>query len=501
MSVKVNILSNYIGQITIAVLNFIFIPTYIKYIGVEAYGLVGIFAVLQVALNTFDAAITPLLSREMSCYLGGKKSLESLRNILRTSEILCLFLGLIFALLIFITADFFANKWFIVENLPIELVSEAIRIAIFVVALRTIEDLYKGVLIGLQRQVILNIIIIIGAVFRFVGVIYALEYFEPTIKTFYYWQLLSSIVSIILFIIPCYNNIPGMYNKAHFSLDEIKNNISFSLGSFSNACASFITTQADKIIISKLIPLTEVSYYTLSVSITNVLVMMAHPVLMAFYPKLVTLRSQGNHESAAKNFHLNSQIMCLTCGVAACSLYFYGEYILGYWTHNPELTQNIMPYVKLLAIGNFILINAFPNNQLTYIAGKPIVSGKISAFSILLIICFTLPLITYFGAKGAAYGTIILNSYVLLAFPIYFNCYLKSEQKTWFFKDFLFPTITIIILFYLSKQFNFVESPDLKGVIVCVLIASIIMILSSFSCNQIRQIYNEFILRFKKSNN
>ena len=488
-------------QITIAVLNFIFIPTYIKYIGVEAYGLVGMFAVLQVALNTFDAALTPLLSREMSCYLGGERSLESLRNILRTSEILCIFLGLIFSLTIFLMADLFASKWFIVEKLPVELVSEAIKIAVFVVALRTLEDLYKGVLVGLQKQITLNIIIIIGAVFRFIGVIYALEYIEPSIKTFYYWQLLASIFSITLFIIPCYINIPGMYKKAHFSLDEINNNISFALGSFSNACASFITTQADKIIVSKLIPLTEVSYYTLSVSITNVLVMMAHPVLLAFYPKLVTLRSQGKHEAAAESFHLNCQIICLTCGVAACSLFFYGNYILGYWTQNPDLTQNIMPYVKLLSIATIIVINAYPISQLTYIAGQPIISGKISAFCIILIICFTLPLIINFGAIGAAYGNIIQYSFVLLAFPIYFSCYLKSEQKTWLFKDILTPILTIIILFYLSTLFNLVKTPDLKGVIVCVLIASIILLLSTFSCNQIRQKYYEFILKFKKSNN
>lgn len=487
MSVKANVISNYIGQIVIAILNFIFIPTYIKYIGIEAYGLVGMFAVLQVALNTFDGCIFPLISREMSCYLGGKKSLESLRNLLRTAEIICLSLGIIFVIIVCLSASFFAKNWFIVENLPLDVVTNAIIIAVFVVALRAMEDLYKGVLVGLQKQVTLNIINIIGAIFRFVGVIYALKYFEPSIKTFYYWQLLASVFTNLMFIIFCYKNIPGMLSQAHFSKEEIKNNLSFSTGSLLNAFATFIATQADKIIISKFVSLTEISYYTLSTSITNVLVMITHPVLQAFYPKIITLKTLGKHELAAQNYHLNCQIINLTCGVSACSLFLYGEYIIGYWTQNQELTHNLMPYVKLLSISTFISINTFSNMLLPYISGQPIISGKISTFSIIFIISFTFPLVIYLGGKGAAYGNIIQYLSIFFAFPLCFNCYLKSEQKEWLIKDFLIPTLTIIILFYLSKLFNFVDSPDLKGVIVCVLIAIVILAISSFACDKVRK--------------
>ena len=492
MSVKANVISNYIGQIVIAILNFIFIPTYIKYIGVEAYGLVGMFAVLQVALNTFDGCIFPLISREMSCYLGGKKSLESLRNLLRTAEIICLSLGLIFIVIVCLSASFFAKNWFIVENLPVDVVTNAIIIAVFVVALRAMEDLYKGVLVGLQKQVTLNIINIIGAVFRFVGVIYALKYFEPSIKTFYYWQLLASVFTNLMFIIFTYKYIPGMINKAHFSKEEIKNNLSFSIGSLSYAFAAFINNQSDKIIISKLIPMTEVAYYTLASSITNVLLMISYPISQAFYPKIVTLKSQEQHDLAANNYHLNCQLMNLICGVTAASLIFYGDCIIGFWTNNPELTKNVVPYVRLLTCSIYLLINSSSNMLMSYIAGKPIVSGKITGYSIILVIIFTLPLILHYGAKGAAYGNIIQNLCIFLAFPFCFNCYLKSEQNKWFIKDFIIPTLSITALFYISLLFNLVNSIDLKGVITCVIIAITIMAISSLTCDKIR----EKILKF-----
>ena len=487
MSVKANVISNYIGQITIAILNFIFIPTYIKYIGVEAYGLVGMFAVLQIALNAFDGCVIPLLSREMSCYLGGEKSLDSLRNLVRTVEVICLSSGIVFILIVSLSSGFFANNWFIVENLPKDIVADAITIAVFVVALRAMEDLYKGILIGLQKQVVLNIITIICSIFRFVGVIYALEYYEASIKTFYYWQLLSSVITTLAYIIVCYKNIPGMFSKSHFMISEIKKNLDFSLGSLSYAITVFINNQADKIIISKLIPLTEVGYYTLATSITNVIVMIANPVTLAFYPKIVTLRSQNENDNAAYNYHLNCQIVNLTCGVAIFSLLFYGDYIIGFWTQNPELTSNVMPYVRLLAIGMLFYINSNSNMLIPYIAGKPIICAKITIFGILLIFVSSLPLIIYYGANGAAYGNIIQNLAIFLFFPLCFNCYLKSEQKSWFVKDFFIPILTIAILFYLSSLTGLVNTPDLKGVIISVINAVVIMAISLFACDKLRE--------------
>ena len=51
MSVKRNVLSNYLGQGWSAVMGLAFVPLYIKYLGIEAYGLIGLFAVMQAWLS------------------------------------------------------------------------------------------------------------------------------------------------------------------------------------------------------------------------------------------------------------------------------------------------------------------------------------------------------------------------------------------------------------------------------------------------------------------
>ena len=47
MSLKKNIFANYLSQIYAAVIGVVMLPFYIRYMGAEAYGLVGFFALLQ----------------------------------------------------------------------------------------------------------------------------------------------------------------------------------------------------------------------------------------------------------------------------------------------------------------------------------------------------------------------------------------------------------------------------------------------------------------------
>jgi O-antigen/teichoic acid export membrane protein len=44
---KRNLIANYLGQGWTALVGLAFIPLYIKYLGIEAYGLIGLFGVIQ----------------------------------------------------------------------------------------------------------------------------------------------------------------------------------------------------------------------------------------------------------------------------------------------------------------------------------------------------------------------------------------------------------------------------------------------------------------------
>ncbi len=67
---------------------FMFLPLYIKFMGVEAYGLVGIYASLQVLSGLLDMGLSGTLNREMArlSIFPGRE--QQMRNLVRSLEMI-----------------------------------------------------------------------------------------------------------------------------------------------------------------------------------------------------------------------------------------------------------------------------------------------------------------------------------------------------------------------------------------------------------------------------
>ena len=81
-----NLIANYLGQGWVALMGIAFLPLYIKYLGIEAFDLIGLFAVLSAALAILDMGMKPTLGREMARFTGGDHDTQAIRDLLRSIE-------------------------------------------------------------------------------------------------------------------------------------------------------------------------------------------------------------------------------------------------------------------------------------------------------------------------------------------------------------------------------------------------------------------------------
>jgi hypothetical protein len=81
MSLKKNILANYISQIYVTVIGIVMVPLYLNYMGAEAYGLIGFFSMLQAWFNLLDMGLTPTMARETARFRGGAIDALSYRRL------------------------------------------------------------------------------------------------------------------------------------------------------------------------------------------------------------------------------------------------------------------------------------------------------------------------------------------------------------------------------------------------------------------------------------
>src|SRR3569832_396276 len=81
-----NILANYASQIYITLATILIVPLYVRYMGAEAYGLVGFFTMVQMWFQLLDAGLSPTMARKTARFQGGAIDALSLRRLMRTLE-------------------------------------------------------------------------------------------------------------------------------------------------------------------------------------------------------------------------------------------------------------------------------------------------------------------------------------------------------------------------------------------------------------------------------
>jgi O-antigen/teichoic acid export membrane protein len=182
---KRNLIANYFGQGWTALMGLAFIPLYIKYLGIESYGLVGLFTVMQVWFGLLDMGLTPALGREMARFNGGGHSPQSIRDLLRSVEVVAFVIVVLIVSMGLSMADWAAPNWLQVINIPIDVVSNALAIIVFVAGLRLLEGIYKSSIVGLQQQVLLNVVCSVLATFRWLGAAVVLAFVSSTVKAFF----------------------------------------------------------------------------------------------------------------------------------------------------------------------------------------------------------------------------------------------------------------------------------------------------------------------------
>lgn len=454
---KKNLLANYFGQIFTAVVAIAFVPEYIHLLGIESYGLIGIFTIFQVWLNILNMGITPALSREMTRYSAGTRSIESIHNLLRSIEIVfsCISLGIIAVL--FFSSNWLANNWLKAENLTVNNISNVISIIGLILALQFIGGIYKGSLAGLQHQVSLNIILSGFGLIRAVGAVGVLILFSPTIIIFFVWQFILELIILMVLIFWTYNRLPRKLTKSRFLLIELRNISKFAKGMFLISILSLLLVQVDKIIISRLIPLTDYGYYTLSTTLASGLFLLAIPISQAFGPQLTKLRELGNDKALNDAYHLGSQLMSIIVGSTSAVLIFYSDWIVLLWTGNEALKDKSDILVSILTFGNMLncLMWIPYQGQLAYAWTD--FSIKVNCLAILVLIPLIILITPLYGAKGAAIIWVALNTgYIVFAIHFMHKKIFLKEKIDWYLMDVLAP-ITTSFIFVLFFRFIFLD--------------------------------------------
>lgn len=488
MPLKKNTVANYLGQGWAALMGLAFVPVYIHYLGVEAWGLVGFMSMLQAWFTLLDMGLTPTLSREMARFQAGAHSAQSIRDLLRSLEMIYGGVALAVVGIVWLIAPWVAEHWLNAAELPAASVTQAIGMMGLVLAARMVEQVYRGAIQGLQRQVWLNGAQSALATLRWGGVVGVLAWMDASIEAFFWWQGLISLLGVAVLARQTYYWLPKGERFSRFDLDALVRIRRFAGGMAATTFLALLLTQVDKLLLSKLVSLEEFGYYALAASVAGALYFLVTPVSSAVSPRLTELVAKSEQQVLIDTYHRASQWLAAVLVPAALMMAVFAEPLLYAWTGNINLTQQAGPLLVLIALGT--LCNGF-----MYVPYMAQLAHGWTGFAVrvnIVAVSFIVPAILWavprFGAIGAAWAWLVLNAgYVLIGMHFMHRRLLPGEKWRWYreavFKPLAIGSITLLIL----RQW--VTLPQtrmaLAGVLAGIALAAVVLVLWAVPASRI----------------
>jgi len=450
VSFKKNIIANYVSQLYMAGLGVLILPLYIKYMGAEAYGLIGFFTMLQAWFALLDLGLTPTIGRETARYRGGSMSALQFRQLFRALSVIFFSIALIGGLLLWIMAEPIAFSWLTFEELQKEDVVLAVEIMAVSVAMRWMTGLYRGVVTGSERLVWISSLNIIVATFRFIGVFVSMYFYGFTVEVFFYHQLCVAMVELIVLYWISDLLIPKrqtLHAQIGWSLKPIKSLLKFSLSVALTSSIWIMVTQVDKLVLSGILPLEEYGFFTLAVMLAAGILTLSIPVSSAIMPRMARLYAEGKEEEMIHVYRSTTQLVSVIAGSAAIFIAIYSERLLYVWTGDLEIAKNASPVLQLYAMGYGVLaVAAFPY-YLQYALGNlryHLIGNLITLFTLLPVMVWAAK---SYGAIGAGWAWFIVHStYLLLWVGFVHGQLVPKLNMKWLFQDVVkiyFPTAIV----------------------------------------------------------
>lgn len=409
-----NVVANYIGRFWSIASVYLFVPIYVRLLGMDAYGLIAFNAIVLALIFIADGGLSASFAREAAKSQNKKSLLDALVSIERVLWSILAFIGVTF----FIAAPMIADKWLgSVQSLDRELIVQSLQLMPLAFVPQIAMSLYFGGLMGLERQVAGNALSTISNFLRS-GCVIVPIYFMPDIRVFFVWQAIACTTMVIVMRYFLISRICDIKNgnfdnksiiRGDFSFRIVKNMGLYTVGMFSMSIISALNTQIDKIVVSSIVSLNKFAEYALISTLSQIPFILTLPIAMALLPRF-TKFIQLNEISDLKYIYRKSTYYISSIGASSgFILILFFDDIMTIWLTGQVLNQGSMIAARVLSVGSIFLTLQLTVYQLSLANGHVATNVKLGAITLFVSIPLQIILTVNYGIVGASIPWLILN--------------------------------------------------------------------------------------------
>lgn len=303
-----NVSANLIGIGWNGMLIILATPWFVSLLGMEGYGLVGFWLLMQIVLSLFDLGLGATLVREFAASSGQRDNASRRVDLLRTLECIYWPLALLLTLILLYSSGWIAHHWLKLNVIQPERAVVAIRWMALALGLQFPSALYTSGLAGLQQQGRMNALQMAGNTLRYGGGV-AILLWRADLVLFFMVQAAVAGVQTLATRAVLNRSLRGT-RMGHpvFRWQLLREVWRYSAGMAFTMIAGALLANVDRLFLSKLLPAAELGKYTLAWTVAGFLQLGIQPFYRAFYPRFSELHALGDGAGLRREYYLSCRL-------------------------------------------------------------------------------------------------------------------------------------------------------------------------------------------------
>lgn len=434
--ITINIISNFLSRIWLALISLISIPYIITHLGANAYAVLSLSLVIVGYFALLDLGLGRGIVKFIAEYNAIDEK-EKIRKLIGTSIVFYGIMGFIGAIILAALTNLLTTK---VLKIPIEL-QDTSKIVFYLTSLallfRIPQILFTSISTGYQKIHFLNIVNVIVSTLKILITV-SLLYLGFFLVSIVIANLCLGIVQLVCLIWLSKKLLPHKAFYPRFDIHIAKQIFRFSLNAFIADFMGVIIVHLDKFLIGVFLPIANMAYYTVAFELASRIWEVPTNITSAAYPAFSEAHANGEKDRMVQLYIKISKFIMIGTAYIAIIIILFAKEILTYWINEDFATKGATT-LRILGVGVLISSSAWAALTVANGVGRPDIPAKVHLIMAPLNVILCLILIPRYGINGAAMAWLLqhmLDIFLMIpwvnksitgirSWDYFFKCYLK----------------------------------------------------------------------------
>jgi O-antigen/teichoic acid export membrane protein len=404
-----NVAYNVVGQGIVLVLGFVGVKFIFSHLGPDAFGVIYFNLVLTGVLTTaLELGVLSTTIRQVSAHFANDR--EYVERLIRTASLFYWGLGLILLLAVFVAAPFLVDNWINLKTIDHSTATTMLRFLSVTTLITLPRALYSSLFQGRQRMELNNTIDVASSALQQIGVIVILARNGDAFAAVQ-WIATAAVLSTAAYMVVVSRLFGARVLIPAYFADTVRRNAAFTGHMGALSVLNMVLIQFDKVVVSKLLPIASVGYYSFASTVVVRLSFAAGAIAQAALPSFSDLNARRESSAMMTQYRRLQDLMSFGMVLPFAAATFAALPIYAY-LFNRQVAGLLLVPTALLCLGFFMGTTVNIPYTFSVAIGKPQIASRANTLALFVVIPVATILIYLFGLVGASSSWVVYNVFI-----------------------------------------------------------------------------------------